>query len=109
MALPDFGRACECNAGNARIGDQSLPDHAVAGNEMQRSGRNAGLVQQRNCACGDERRLFGRFCDHRVAGGERSRHLSEKDREREIPRADADEHAAAAIAEHVALASRPRH
>jgi hypothetical protein len=51
-------------------------------------------MQQRHHAAGDERRLLGRFGDHGVAGNERRRDLAGKDREREVPWADADEHAA---------------
>ena len=53
---------------------------------MQRGDRDAGLVQQRNRARGDERRLLGRLGDNGVAGHERRAHLAEKDRERKIPR-----------------------
>ena len=102
-----LGRAGEGDAGDARIGDQRRADLAVAGHEMQRARRNAGLVQQAHGLGGDQRRLLGRLGHHGVAGGERGRDLAEKDRQREIPRADADEHAAAAIAQLVALAGRP--
>ena len=66
-------------------------------------------MQQRYRKRGDQRRLLGRLGDHAVAGGKRRRHLAEKDRQREVPRTDADEHAAAAIAQHIAFAGRPRH
>ncbi len=42
----------------------------------------------------------------RVAGGERGAHLAEEDREREVPRRDAGEHAAAVQLDLVALAGR---
>src|SRR5262245_63684875 len=58
---------------------------------------------------GDERRLLGGFRDHGVAGDKRGAHLTEEDRERKIPRADAHKDATPAIAERVALAGRPRH
>ena len=44
----------------------------------------------------------------RVAGDERRHHLAGEDREREVPRADADEHAAAVQAQLVAFAGRAR-
>ena len=44
-----------------------------------------------------------------VARDERRRDLAGEDREREIPRADADEHAAPAMVQLVGLAGRPRH
>ena len=58
---------------------------------------------------GDQRRLLGGLRHHGVAGDERGRDLAEKDRQREVPRADAHEHAASAIAQLVAFAGRPRH
>ena len=105
----DFGRAGEGDAGDARIGDKARADVAVAGNEMQRARRHAGFVQQRNGERGDQRRLLGRLGDDGIAGDERGGHLAEEYRQREIPRADADKDAAAAIAQFVALAGRPRH
>ena len=54
-----------------------------------------------------ERRCSAGFAMHRVARGERGGDLAGEDREREIPRADADEHAAAGELELVALAGRP--
>ena len=55
-------------------------------------------MQQRDGLGGDQRRLLGGFRDHRVAGGERGGDLAKEDGERKIPRADADENAAAASA-----------
>src|SRR5438094_41913 len=52
---------------------------------------------------GDERRLLGGLRDHRVAGKERRADLAEKDRERKVPRTDADENAAAAVAQRIAF------
>ena len=103
-----FGRAGEGDTGDARIGDEARTDRAVAGNEMQRARRHAGIVQQRNGKRGDQRCLLGRLGDDRIAGDQRGGHLAEEYREREIPRADADEDAAAAIAQLVALAGRAR-
>ena len=88
------------------VGDESGADRAVAGHEMERGRRHAGLMQERHRAGGNERRLFRRLRHDRIAGGERAAHLAEKDRQRKIPRADADEHAASAIAQHVAFAGR---
>ena len=42
---------------------------------------------------GDQRRLLGGLGEHRVAGGERGGDLAGEDREREVPRADADDRA----------------
>ena len=40
---------------------------------------------------GDQRRLLGGLGDHGIAGGERGGDLAGEDRERKIPRADADD------------------
>ena len=68
--------------------------------------RHAGLVQELHRLEGDERRLLGGLGDDRIAGRERRGDLAEEDREREIPRADADEHAAPAKREAVLLPGR---
>ena len=60
------------------------------GQKLQRRARNAGLVQQLYRMRRDQRRLLGGLCEHGVAGGERGAHLADEDRERKIPRADAD-------------------
>ena len=74
---------------------------------MQHALRHAGLVQELHRLEGDERRLLGGLGDDRIAGRERRGDLAEEDREREIPRADADEHAAPAKREAVLLPGRP--
>ncbi len=57
----------------------------------------------------DQRRLLGGLRDHCVAGRKRGDHLAGEDREREVPRADAGEHAATAQAQAIRLAGRARH
>ncbi|ESS37073.1 Flagellar hook-length control protein FliK [Burkholderia cenocepacia KC-01] len=64
---------------------------------MHRAGRHAGLAQEAHRLRGDQRRLFGRLREHRVAGGERRGHLAHEDREREVPRADTDHGAERAV------------
>ncbi len=54
----------------------------------------------------NQRSLFGRLGDHGIAGGQRGADLAQEDRQREIPRADADEHAAAIEEQLIALAGR---
>ena len=88
--------------------DQHGADLAVARHQMERARRHAGGVQQLHRFKSDERRLLGGLRHHRVAGGERSRDLAGENRQWKIPRADADEHAAAAVAQLIALAGRPR-
>ena len=67
--LGDVGRAGEADAGDARIGGQRRADRRpVAGQQLEHVFRHAGLVQQRDGARGDQRRLLGRLGDHRIAG-----------------------------------------
>ena len=98
MARPTSVEPVKTTPAARAIGDEAGADGAVAGDEMQRAFWHAGLMQQRDRARGDERRLFGRLGHDGIAGDERRGHLAEEDGKREIPRADADENAAAAIA-----------
>src|SRR2546427_9604881 len=52
--------------------------------------------------------LLGGLGDDAVAGGECSGHLAQEDRQREVPRADADEHAAAVQLQLVGFTGRDR-
>ena len=107
--LGDFGRAGEADAGDARIGGQRRADRrAVAGQQLDDVFRHAGLTQQLDGADGDQRRLLGRLGDHRIAGDERCRDLAGEDRERKIPRRDADDDAARLGAGLGAWPPRPR-
>jgi hypothetical protein len=63
-------------------------------------------VEQAHGLGGDQRRLLGGLGEHRVAGGQRGGDLAGEDGQREVPGADADEHAAAVQAEGVGLARR---
>ena len=63
-------------------------------------------MQQRDRLACDPRRLLGRLGEDGVAGGERRRDLAGEDRERKIPRADADERAAPSQPVAVLLAGR---
>src|SRR5690606_642699 len=62
---------------------------AVPGQQMQRIGIDAAVVQQADERRRDERRLLGRLGEHRVADDERGGHLTGEDRQWEIPRTDA--------------------
>ena len=57
----------------SRMRDQRRADAAVAGNEMQRGRRNAGLVQQLHRFGGDQRRLLGGLGNDGIAGHQRRR------------------------------------
>ena len=73
---------------------------------MQNLFRDAGLKQKTHRLGRHQRGLPGGFGEHRVAGGQRRHHLAQENRQREIPRRDAQEHAAAMEAELVALPGR---
>ena len=81
-------------------------DLAVAGRELEHVVGNAGLVAQPDRQRGDQRGLLGGLGDHRVARGERGGGHADEDRQREVPRADRREHAAAVEAQQVLLAGR---
>ena len=78
---------------------RSAPTSPSPGTRCRRRRRDAGAVKQPHRLGGDQRGLLGGLGDHRVAGDERGHHLAGEDREREVPRADADEDAAAAVAQ----------
>ncbi|TLD45900.1 MAG: hypothetical protein FAZ92_01836 [Accumulibacter sp.] len=103
-----LGRAGEGNAGALAAGDQSRTDASVAGQEGERSGGDAGTVQQFDRQRRHQRRLLRRLGDDAVACGERRRDLADEDGEGEVPRADADEDATAMQRQAVALAGRAR-
>ena len=84
-------------------------DFAIAGHEMQRRSGHANAMQEADRFGGNQRRLLGRFGDGGISRREGRGDLAGEDRQRKIPRADADEHAAPAIGEIVGLAGRPRH
>ena len=65
-------------------------------------------MQQAHRLRGDQRRLFGGFGDHGIAGRQRGGDLAEKNRQRKIPRTDANEYAATVQGQGVGLAGRSR-
>ena len=105
----DFSRTGEDNTRHAGMSDQARTDCTVPGDKMERRRRQARLMQKRNCQRRNKGRLLGGLGYDRIAGNERSGDLSKENRERKIPRADADVDTAAAIAQDVAFAGRSRH
>ena len=104
----DLGRAGEGNAGDTAVGDERRADLAVARHEMrarsaERRPRAGAAPPRRRSAASARPASRPRHCRRPAR-----RHLAQEDRQRKIPRADADEHAAAAIAQLVAFAGRPR-
>ena len=85
------GRAREDHTLNARVGDQRRADVACPGHELQPVARYACLVHEPHGFGGHERRLFCGLRDHRVARGQRGGDLAGEDRERKVPRTDADD------------------
>ena len=107
MSRRDLGRAGERHAGTrAGRATSAAPMLAVARQEAAAQRRHAGFVQQLDGEGGDQWRLFGRLGDDGIAGGQRRGDLADENRQREIPRADADEDAAAVQRQAVALAGR---
>ncbi len=102
------GRAGEGDPGYARIGNELRADFAVAGQELNHVAGDAGFMQQPHRRRCNQRCLLRRLGDDGVARGQRTRDLAEENRQRKIPRRDADEHAAAMQLEQIALAGRPR-
>ncbi len=66
---------------------------AVARQDVEHAGRNAGVDRQLGNADGGQRRLLGGLEHHRVAGGQRRAELPAGHHQREIPRHDGRHHA----------------
>ncbi len=105
--LCGLGRAGEGDACDPRVGDQRRADR-LAGprQEVQDIAGDAGLVQQPHHRGGGQRGLLGRLGGDRVAGGERRRDLTGEDRQRKIPRRNAEKNAAPMQCQLVALTGR---
>ena len=88
------------------VRDQRRADPPVAERQMQSTARHPRLMQQLDRFEGDQRRLLGRLGDDAVAGHQRGGDLPGEDGEREIPRRNAQEHAAPAQPQQVRLAGR---
>jgi hypothetical protein len=58
---------------------------------LHRARWHARFAQNAHGLRGDQRRLFSRLREHRVACCEGSRNLTHEDRQREVPRADTDD------------------
>ena len=102
-----IGAAGEGDAVDAGMAGQHRADRrAVAGQQRQQIGIEPGLVEQPHRLGGDQRGLFGGLGQHGIAGRQRGGDLAGEDRQREIPRADAGEHAASVQFELVGLADR---
>ena len=89
--LGDFGRAGEHHPADLIVPRQHCANRAVARREDQGVLGDAGFMHQLDGRRGDQRRLFGRLGDHRVAGGQRRGDLAGEDGDGEVPRADADD------------------
>ena len=88
-----------------RLSDNSTlaQPRAVARQEGKHLFRYARRVQDFHRARGDQRRLLRRLGDDAVAGRQCGGHLPGEDRQREIPRADADEGPATSQGQFIAL------
>ena len=102
-------RPGEGNAGKLRMGGDRGTDIAGSGQQHQHVFGHARLVEEFHRLKRDQRRLWRRFGNDRIAGDQRCRNLAEEDGEREIPRRDAGKHAAAPPRETVELTRRAGH
>ena len=109
MARPTSVEPVKATPATLALATSNSPTAPSPGTRCSALAGYAGLVHDLYRKRSDQRRLFGRLGDDGIAGHERGAHLAEKDSERKIPWANADEHAAAAIAQLVALAGRPGH
>src|SRR5687768_12078911 len=89
--LRNLRRAGKDDALHARVVNEPCADLLAASRQkLQSSARNAGLVQQFDGGCSDQRSLFGRLREYWITSRERRAHLPDKYRERKIPWANAD-------------------
>jgi hypothetical protein len=86
--LPDLGRAGEGDLVDPGVLDELRACRAVAGDDVDRAGRQLGLAAHVGEDEGRERRRLGRLQDDRVAAGERRRHLPRQHEQRKVPRDD---------------------
>ena len=87
-------------------GQCSTDDPARARCELDDVLGNAGLMHELDRKRADQRGLAGRLGDHGIARGQRRRDQAGENREREIPRGNAREYAAAVQAQFVLFAGR---
>ncbi len=107
----DRGRAGERDLVDARVVDQRGAGLAVAGEDVEHAGREAGLERELAEAQRGQRRLLGGLEDQRAAGGEGRGDLPDRHQQREVPghdlSADADR-LAQRVDEEVAARDRDR-
>ena len=98
-------RAREGDAGDARIGQQELADpRAVARQKVQDLARHARRCRSGTAACATSGVCSAGLAMTALPAAKRGRDLAGEDRQREIPRRDAGEDAAAVQRQLVALA-----
>ena len=90
-----LGGAGEHHAGDARIRQQARADRlAGAAQQLQHLARHARGMEEFGQAQRHQRGLLGRLGDHGVAGHQGRGQLAGENRDREVPRADAEDRAA---------------
>jgi hypothetical protein len=100
----DRPRAGERDRRHAWVAHQRGAGLAVALQQPDRLGRDAGVAQRLDEHEAAQRRLLGGLEDHRVAGRQRRGDHAGRDRDREVPRRDDRGHAARRVVQAVALA-----
>ena len=108
--LGDLRGAGEHHTGNAGLGDQRRTHgFARAVQQLQCIGGHTRSMQQIDGELGNAGRLLGGFGQHGVASSESRCHLTRKNRQREIPGADADPDTARGQAQRVGFAGHTVH
>ena len=88
-----LGRAGKGHTGNTRVIDQLIADHTPRSrHQLEGRTRNTGLKDQFGGTRCNKRRLLGRFGDNRIPRGKGCSHLTQEDRKREVPWANANKH-----------------
>ena len=97
----DFQRRCgrtgKGNPIDPGVTCQGRANIPATGQQLQRVGRNAGLMQQCHCLRRDQRRLLGRFGKHGIPGSKGCGDLSGENRQWKVPGADAGPDAACCL------------
>ena len=80
MTARDVGGAGEDHARDARIADERGTDRLAATRQelQRRAAERPRDAAARTASCGDQRRLFGRLREHRIAGRERRRDFARR-------------------------------
>jgi hypothetical protein len=100
---PDLGAAGEGDLGDAGVIDDRAAGRAIAVDDVDHAGRQAGLHAQLGEQQRRQRRLLGRLEHHGVAAGQRRRDLPGQHQQRKVPGHDLADHAQGPVVRPLAL------